>query len=146
MKQSVKKSRWILLLIPVSAFIVTLATAFAQDTGKKTSSYMPVDITEDFAAIMARMKAAKPAVEKKHIDLLNERYDLSNRPAKGVAMSRGKPIQEGVRVKLPKGMTWEKLAAMTPEEIKKALEWKSSGPVADYFSDSIYERRVKTSS
>ena len=119
MKQSVKKSRWILLLIPVSAFIVTLATAFAQDTGKKTSSYMPVDITEDFAAIMARMKAAKPAVEKKHIDLLNERYDLSNRPAKGVAMSRGKPIQEGVRVKLPKGMTWEKLAAMSPEEIRE---------------------------
>ncbi|MCL5236725.1 MAG: cytochrome B6 [Nitrospirae bacterium] len=119
MKQSMEKSRWILLLIPVSAFIVTLATAFAQDTGKKTSSYMPVDITEDFAAIMARMKAAKPAVEKKHIDLLNERYDLSNRPAKGVAMSRGKPIQEGVRVKLPKGMTWEKLAAMSPEEIRE---------------------------
>jgi cytochrome c peroxidase len=53
------------------------------------------------------------------MDLLNERYDLSNRPAKGVTMSRGKPIQEGVRVKLPRGITWEKLAAMSPEEIRE---------------------------
>ena len=34
-------------------------------------------------------------------------------------MSRGKPIQEGVRVKLPQGMTWEKLVAMSPEEIRE---------------------------
>ena len=46
------------------------------------------------------------------------RYDLADRPAKGVTMSRGKPVQEGVRVKLAKGMTWDKLAAMSPEEIK----------------------------
>ena len=30
-------------------------------------------------------------------------------------MSRGKPIQEGVRVKLPPGMTWERLTAMSPD-------------------------------
>lgn len=119
MKQNVKKCRWTLLLILVAAFIVTLATAFAQDTGKKTSSYAPVDIKEDFATMMARMKAAKPEVEKKHMDLLNERYDLGNRPAKGVTMSRGKPIQEGVRVKLSKGMTWERLATMSPDEIRE---------------------------
>jgi cytochrome c peroxidase len=34
-------------------------------------------------------------------------------------MSRGKPIQEGVRVKLVKGITWEKLAATNPDEIKE---------------------------
>ena len=34
-------------------------------------------------------------------------------------MSRGKPIQEGVRVELPEGVTWEKLAAMSPEELVK---------------------------
>ena len=38
---------------------------------------------------MARMKTAKPEVMKRQMDLLNERYDLSNRPAKGVTMSRG---------------------------------------------------------
>ena len=34
----------------------------------------------------------------------------SERPAEGVTMTRGKPIQEGVRVKLPEGMSWAKLA------------------------------------
>ena len=33
-------------------------------------------------------------------------------------MTRGKAVQEGVRVRLPEGMTWEKLAAMSPAEIK----------------------------
>ncbi|MBC7962628.1 MAG: cytochrome B6 [Steroidobacteraceae bacterium] len=118
MKPREKKCRLRLLLILVAAFTATLATAFAQDTGKKSSSYAPVDIKEDFATIMARMKAAKPAVEKKHLDLLNLRYDLSKRPAQGVTMSRGKVVQEGVRVKLPEAMTWEKLAAMSPDEIR----------------------------
>ena len=33
-------------------------------------------------------------------------------------MSRGKPVQEGVRARLPAGTTWEALGAMTPEEIR----------------------------
>ncbi len=119
MKQGKKKFRPRLLLIIGAALTATFATASAQDTGKKTSSYAPVDIKEDFASTMARMKAAKPAVEKKHLDLLNLRYDLSKRPAQGVVMSRGKAIQEGVRVKLSKAMTWEKLAAMSPDEIRE---------------------------
>jgi len=56
---------------------------------------------------------------KRQMDLLNERYDLSDHPAKDVTMSRGKSIQEGVRAKLPKDMTWEKLSAMSPEEIRE---------------------------
>jgi cytochrome c peroxidase len=74
--------------------------------------------TENFATLMARMKAAKAEVMQRHQALLNERYDLSNRPAAGITMSRGKPVQEGVRAKLPPGVTWERLAAMTPEEIR----------------------------
>ena len=80
-------------------------------------------ITEPFDSIMARWKAAKPEIMKRQMDLLSSRYDLSDRPAKGVTMSRGKPIQEGVRVKLPEGMTWEKLAAMSPEEIREKDLW-----------------------
>jgi cytochrome c peroxidase len=49
---------------------------------------------------------------------LTQRYDLANRPAKGVLMSRGKAVQEGVRVKLPAGMTWDQLAALPPDQIK----------------------------
>jgi cytochrome c peroxidase len=38
-------------------------------------------------------------------------------------MSGGKPIQEGVRVKLPAGTTWDKLAAMSPDEIRQKDLW-----------------------
>nr|WP_202944798.1 cytochrome B6 [Beijerinckia indica] len=79
---------------------------------------MPVDIKESFSSIMARMKAAKPDIAKQHDDLLKERYDLSNRPSQNDKMTGGKPLQEGVRVKLPAGTDWDKLAAMTPSEIQ----------------------------
>src|SRR5207248_8798769 len=45
-------------------------------------------------------------------------YDLANHPAKGVTQSRGKAVQEGVRVRLRKGATWDQLAAMSPEEVR----------------------------
>jgi cytochrome c peroxidase len=85
----------------------------------KPSSYAPVTITEDFQTTMTRMQAAKADVMKRQQALLTERYDLSDRPAEGVTMSRGKPIQAGVRVKLPAEMTWEKLAPMPPEDIRE---------------------------
>lgn len=83
------------------------------------SSYMPVVITEPFNEIMSRMKAQKQAVMERHQKLLEERYDLRDRPAQGVTMFRGKPVQEGARAKLSEGMTWEQLGAMSPEEIRK---------------------------
>src|ERR1700730_10047337 len=82
------------------------------------TSYMPVAITETFASLMARLAVEKAGVEQAHNALLNERYDLSNRPAQGVTMDRTKPLQESVRVKLPGGVTWERLAAMSPEQIR----------------------------
>ena len=115
MRHETSKHTWALSVI-IAAVLAVMGVVYAQETTKR-SSYAPVDIKEDFAAIMDRMKAAKPQVMKRQMDLLNERYDLSNRPAKGVTMSKGKPVQEGVRVKLPSGMTWEKLASMNPEEI-----------------------------
>lgn len=100
----------------IFALLASLSAVYAQD--KKSSSYAPVDISEDFISIMSRMKAAKSEINKRQADLLNERYELSNRPARGITMTRGKPVQEGVRVKLPKGMTMEMLALMSPEEIR----------------------------
>jgi len=118
MANRTRNRRWQLWAISVSVLLI-FAVAYAQESGKKPSSYSPVVITEDFASIMARMKAAKPEVMKRQMDLLNARYDLANRPVQRVTMSRGKPIQEGVRVKLPRDITWEMLAAMTPEEIRE---------------------------
>jgi len=102
----------------VGSLLLGLVVVYAE-SAKKQSSYAPVVITEPFDSIMSRWKAAKPDIMKRHLNLLDSRYDLSDRPAKGVIMPRGKPIQEGVRVKLPEGMTWEKLAAMSPEEIRE---------------------------
>ncbi len=88
------------------------------------SSYMPVVEQEPFEKVMARMSAAKAEIMQRQMKLLDERYDLSDKPAKGVTMSRGKPIQEGVRVKLPDGVkSWQELAAMSPEEIKEKGLW-----------------------
>lgn len=85
---------------------------------RASSSFAPVVDEKQFADVMAKMKAAKAGIEQRQINLLHERYDLSNKPASGVTMSRGKAVQGGVRVKLPSGITWEKLASMTPEQIR----------------------------
>jgi cytochrome c peroxidase len=107
----------------VMASVTLLGLARATPAENQPSSYAPVVIKEDFTTIMERMKAEKPKVMARQKALLEERYDLSNRPATDVTMTRGKPIQEGVRVKLPAGTTWEKLAEMTPDEIKSKDLW-----------------------
>ncbi len=101
----------------LAGFAASMPTVLSQDGGR-TSSYLPVDLHERFASVMARMSAAKPEIMRRHAAVLDQRYDLSNRAAPGVTMSRGKPVQAGVRVKLPASVTWESLAALSPEEIK----------------------------
>ncbi|MDP1681198.1 MAG: hypothetical protein Q8L39_05425 [Burkholderiales bacterium] len=78
---------------------------------------------EDFSSLIKRLQAEKPKFAQRQKAMLAERYDLADRPAKGAAMSRGKPIQDGVRAKLPTGMTWEKLAALSPEDVKAKQLW-----------------------
>jgi cytochrome c peroxidase len=104
--------------VAVAAVVVALGFAYAQQGPRGKSSYMQVEINEPFSAIFARLSAQKPDVTREHMAILNERYDLSNRPAAGVTMDRTKPVQEGVRVKLPAGQTWEALANMSAEEIR----------------------------
>ena len=105
-------------------FVALLVAGYAQDADEKPpSSYSPVVANESFAKVMARMSGAKANVMKRHMMLLKQRYDLSDRSAKGVTMSRGKAVQEGVRVKLPKGATWGKLAQMSPEDIRSRDLW-----------------------
>lgn len=78
---------------------------------------------EDFTTLVKRLQQEKPEFAKRHQALLAERYDLADRSSQGSTMSRGKPVQEGVRVRLTKEMTWEKLAAMSPEDIKSKNIW-----------------------
>jgi cytochrome c peroxidase len=85
---------------------------------EKKSSYAPGVMSEDFSVTMARLIAEKPMVMKRQQDLLQARYDLRDDPVPNVTMTRGKPVQEGVRVRLAAGLSWEALAALTPEEIR----------------------------
>lgn len=105
----------------ICALIAALGTVGvqAQETAKMASSYISTVATESFASTMARMKAAKPGIVQQHQALLEQRYDLSDKPMPGVAMSRGKAVQAGVRVKLPSGVSWDQLGRMSPETIKE---------------------------
>lgn len=87
------------------------------------SSYMDVTVEASFDEIYKNGTTAKPKMMQRHRALLEERYDLSNRPVKGVTMTRGKPVQGGVRAKLPSGVTWEQLARMSPAEIRQRGLW-----------------------
>jgi cytochrome c peroxidase len=94
----------------------TVLLCFAQPT-------MATDA--DFARLTQRLQAEKPSFARRQQALLEQRYDLSDHAAQGVAMSRGKLLQEGVRVKLAKGWTWEKLAVLSVDEIKQQALWPS---------------------
>jgi len=103
---------------------LVLMTGIVRAQGQeKATSYAPVALKEPFQAVKARMEGAKAEVIGRQKALLQERYDLSDRPMQGVTMSRGKPVQGGPRVNLPAGTTWETLAGMKPEEIKEKGLW-----------------------
>jgi cytochrome c peroxidase len=93
-------------------------SAAGQNPQSVPNSYAPVDDRESFTAVHDRMTAARTTVMQRQMDLLADRYDLSDHPATGVAMDRSKPVQEGVRVKLPPGVTWRDLADDTPKRIR----------------------------
>jgi cytochrome c peroxidase len=115
------------LAIAVSAFgmVCFPLSALAQSNqsgslpaARGQTSYLPV-IEDDFQTVMQKMSTAKPEIMQRQQSLLNERYDLSNRPAADVTMGRGKAVQGGVRVKLPAGVTWQQLATTPPDQIRE---------------------------
>jgi len=100
----------------LSVFLFSSGT-FVSAAETPPSSYTPVVPKEDFKTVMTKMKSEKPEVMKRQMDLLAQRYDLRNDPVPGLQMSRNKPVQQGVRVKLGQGISWNQLAQMKPEEI-----------------------------
>lgn len=103
-------------LFVASALFLVPGSCFGQQ--KKESSYSPV-IEEPFEMVVAHDKSQKDKVMKRHMDLLNERYDLSKKVTTDVTMSKGKPLPVGPTARLKDGLTWETLAGMSPEMIKE---------------------------
>ncbi|MEO6437190.1 MAG: cytochrome B6 [Tepidisphaeraceae bacterium] len=87
---------------------------------KGKTSYSPSIPAESFEAVKDRTSKEKPAVMQKQAALLESRYDLGDRPAEDAKMSRGKPLQAGVRVKLPEGVKdWDDLNNLSADEIRE---------------------------
>jgi len=105
----------------LSLIALAAGTATAQESRppvpETTSSQTAFEIT------VQRMNAEKPKLMQKHQSLLESRYDLRDRAADDIHMARGKAVQSGVRVRLPKGFTWEILAALSPAEIRERDVW-----------------------
>ncbi len=89
------------------------------DPPKAPAIMAPVASPEDFSSVMDRMVQAKPAIQQRHLELLQLRYDLSDQPNAESKMARKKPVQDGVRVRLANGQSWKDLAEMTPAEIRE---------------------------
>src|SRR6202049_2412622 len=89
----------------------------SQSVPVKSSYQFPV-AEEDFSSLFKRTSGDQPEVRKRQMSLLNERYDLSDRPDPNAKQSRGKPVQAGVRVKLSAGVSWDQLSAKSPEAIR----------------------------
>jgi cytochrome c peroxidase len=105
----------------IATFLVFAGVAagllIAQEPEKK-----PPDPAAAFQATFQKMSAEKAAKMRGARNYLAQRYDLSSRTS-SVTMFRGKPVQQGVRVKLPAGVTWQQLAQMSPEEIRRRNLW-----------------------
>ncbi|MET0341400.1 MAG: cytochrome B6 [Polyangiales bacterium] len=72
----------------------------------------------DFDKLVATKTREKAEAMTRQRALLDVRYDLADKPS-SVKMTRGKPVQSGVRAKLPEGVeSWEALAALTPEQVR----------------------------
>jgi cytochrome c peroxidase len=107
----------------LAAATVLLGACFAQAAPPAESPKEAPAAPDSIAATVAKMQAAKADIAKKHDALLRQRYDLANNPATGVTMSGHKPIQAGVRVKRPEGVSWDDLAKMSPDEMRTKKLW-----------------------
>ncbi|MGH8684372.1 MAG: cytochrome B6, partial [Nitrosospira sp.] len=73
---------------------------------------------QTFEEIMKADVADRAKVMKTQHGLLLRRYDLTPRLDREAKMSRGKPLAVGPTARLAGGMNWQKLASMSPSEIR----------------------------
>jgi cytochrome c peroxidase len=124
------RSPFLWLCVLPTIVVAATVTALGEDPPKRdpnppppTTSYLPVADPTPFEEVVKKFQGLKPQVQDRHAKLLAERYDLADRPADGVTMSRGKAVQAGVRVKLAAGSSWDALAEARPADILAKGMW-----------------------
>ncbi len=102
-------------------FMLFAGPAAAGQEGAMTdkATYMPVVLKTSFKEMMKKDSAAKAKYVKRQQQLLEKRYDLSDKPSEDMMSAGRKAIQRGVRVKLPDGLSWKELSGMSPQAIKE---------------------------
>lgn len=75
---------------------------------------------QDPEEIMKKETANKPNIMAAQRKLLESRYDLQPRLDPAVKMSRGKPLAVGPTARLAQGLTWDRVGAMSPAEIRQS--------------------------
>jgi len=68
--------------------------------------------------LMRQAIAAKPGVMSAQQQLLSQRYALEPRLDSALKMSRGKPVPVGPTARLQGGVTWDRLAALSADQMK----------------------------
>ncbi|MDQ3775716.1 MAG: cytochrome B6 [Pseudomonadota bacterium] len=74
---------------------------------------------QDPGEIVKKESANKAKVMTAQRELLERRYDLDPKLDPEAKMSRGKLLAVGPTARLPERVSWERVAALSPEEIKK---------------------------
>ena len=110
------------VLLASAAALLLTAPFLSPPSWAATVSKATAEAQAAFQAVVDKMSKEKPRLVARHRALLEQRYDLGDKPGAG-KMTRGKAVQGGVRVKLPKGTTWDALAALSPEQIKERGLW-----------------------
>jgi cytochrome c peroxidase len=95
-----------------------VVTELVQPGPVGASSFLPV-VEPPFAEMFAKTSGEKADVMQRQRALLEARYDLSDAPHPTATMSRGKPVQTGVRVRLSDGASWASLSEASPADIRR---------------------------
>ncbi len=113
----------IFILSMLTVSLATVVQAQQADEAKPVlpaQTYMPVVIDQPFDEVMEKDVSQKAEIMDGQQSLFQQRYDMSDQPSQ-VMMSAGrKAVQDGVRVKLHGGVTWQQLSDASPDEIKQA--------------------------
>jgi cytochrome c peroxidase len=113
------------IFAPGKALPITEALASQPEHGGMTGFDLyrdPVGASKPgmtFDEVFKSLSAARPKVTATQRKLLESRYHLEPRLDPKATMSRGKPLVVGPTARLPEGLDWETLAAMSPADIRK---------------------------
>ena len=95
-----EKYRFALIAICILLVAGAATAVVSAQQGKVVSSYGPTNQDRTFDQIKAARMAVKAERAKEHMELLNSRYDLSQKTSAESVMSGGKPIPVGPTAKL----------------------------------------------